>query len=327
MALVAILFGWTGAEARPVRVATWNVELGIGTPGSAKYEAQKDILRRVNADIVAFQELGAPSSNEWVRLAGELGYPYRAWGRMGFFAGDLVVGYFSRFPIVEVRSVESPPGAQEMTRLPMRIAVRVPGAARTFTLWTVHLKAEFKLRDCFRRAVESSRVFQDLAAYRKRFPDRTEYIVLGDMNDDPARSAQPVEFTKAHPEVPFAYRLGKDIGFPLRYRAFPGDRFGEAGLAQVEAWQTGSRDPITHRLTNLRLDYIFVSPAVRNSASGAPRAEVYYSEGDGPDAGMPKGGEFLAAGRSQEASDHYPVFADLHLEDAPPLPAVSASSK
>ncbi len=45
------------ALARPVRVATYNIEHGVGTVGSAKYLAISSILARVDADIVGFQEL------------------------------------------------------------------------------------------------------------------------------------------------------------------------------------------------------------------------------------------------------------------------------
>lgn len=307
------------AAARRVRVATWNVELGIGPADSVKYRSQKEVLRRVDADIVAFQELQATSSNEWVRLAGELGYSYRAWGELGPFSGDMVVGYFSRFPILEARSVRSPRGAVELSRLPLRLVVRVPEAARPLALWNMHHKAEFRHRDCFRRAIEARRIAQDIQRYRAEYPDRTEISLLGDMNDDAERPEQPDSFRALHPRLPWTYRLGRDVGFPLRYRVFPTDHYGEAGLGLrlVPAYRQGSSNAVTHLYTNYRLDYLFVSPAIRDSPPGPPRGEIYHSDWDRNGGGLPKAGVPPPAGTSLKASDHYPVFVDLDLEDAP----------
>ncbi|MBU1694862.1 MAG: endonuclease/exonuclease/phosphatase family protein [Verrucomicrobia bacterium] len=298
-------------------MATWNVELGIGPADSVKYKAQRETLRRVDADIVAFQELQASSRGEWVRLAEDLGYPHRAWGELGPFSGDMVVGYFSRFPILEAHSVRSVRGTREFTRLPLRLAASVPGAARPLTLWNMHHKAEFRYRDCFRRAVEAQRIVQDIQRYRVEHPDRTELVVLGDMNDAAARPEQPERFESLYPRLPWSYRLGFDIRFPVRYRTFPTDHYGEGGLGfhRVPAFRQDSTNAVTHRYTEMTLDYLFVSPAIRDGPFGPPRGEIYHSDWDRGGGGLVKAGVPPPAGTSLKASDHYPVFVDLEIED------------
>ena len=45
------------ASARPVRVATFNLLFGVGSVNSPEYNAVADTLTRIDADVVAFQEL------------------------------------------------------------------------------------------------------------------------------------------------------------------------------------------------------------------------------------------------------------------------------
>jgi endonuclease/exonuclease/phosphatase family metal-dependent hydrolase len=335
-----------GSAAQQVRVATFNVELGIAGPDTPKGQAQRATLKRVNADIVAFQELNPKTSNEWVRLAGELGYPYRVWGQMGPFSGNMVVGFFSRFPLLETGIVSSPEGAKEFSRIPLRITVQVPGAARPLTLWSMHHKAMFKPADEFRRAVEAYRIVQDVIRVRSAGPDAPDCIMMGDLNDDIVRgtkadvqnattrgvrdggnghhqvslqSPQTVSFATAPDTLSKNYMPGKDLSYPVAYRSFPLDAYcvTNAGLAAVEAFREGTQDNRTHLYTNYRLDYLFVSDRIRGVDGKPPVGEVYYS-GTDKGAGLPKAGEPLPADLSLAASDHYPVFADLVLEGAPP---------
>ncbi len=320
-----LLLAPAGAWARSLRVATYNVEHGIGEAGSEKGDAQRAILRRVDADIVAFQELNRRTFEEWVRLADELGYPHRAIGEMGPFAGGMMVGYFSRFPIVESATVTSPEGAREFTRAPLRVAVEVPGAARPLTLWNMHHKAIFRPVDDFRRAVEAFRIAQDIKRVAAAHPERTEFIVLGDMNDDPdrgrdGRHAPQSESFDAPPEgLPQTFVLGPDVPFPLQYRTFPFDAYRDAGpgFVAVDAVREGTDQMVTHLHTVYRLDYVLVSPAIRDHPKGPPVGEVYHSDWE-TGAGLRKAGDPPPRGATDAASDHYVVFVDLHLEAEEP---------
>jgi endonuclease/exonuclease/phosphatase family metal-dependent hydrolase len=318
VALVGVLIVLQSAEARCVRIATYNVEHGIGAVGSEKYEAQKAVLKRIDADIVAFQELKTNSSNEWARLAGELGYPHRVWGEEGPFSGNMSVGFFSRFPILAASSVVSPKGLAEFSRFPLRVTIDVPDAARPLTLWNMHHKAIFGYVDSFRRAVEAYRVVKDIERLLEEHPEHLEFVVLGDMNDDFAREDQPYMFRSIPRKLPGSYIGGTDIPLPLPYRAFPHAPYLEAGggMKYVQAFRQDSTNRISHLYTQFTLDYIYVSKAIAESPLGAPRGEVYHSEWDRDVGGLRKAGERLPPEISLLATDHYPVFADINLEDA-----------
>lgn len=307
------------SSARVVRVATFNVENGVGTYGSEKYRSIRDILRRVDADIVAFQELTAGTSNAWARMSEELGYPHRIAATLGAFSGDTYVGFFSLYPILDAREVRSPPGAVEIARWPLRIIVKIPGAARPLVCWTVHHKAQFGYADSFRRAVEACRIIQDIGQHLQLHTNHIEYIVLGDLNDDFMRADQPLMFMSPPHRLPSGYRLGSDIKFPLHYRTFPHDHYGKAGLGMrwVPAYRADSSNRVTHVYTEFTLDYIYVSLPIWNHPDGAPRGEVYHSTADKPAAGLRKKGPPLPPETSAAASDHSLVFADLNVEDEP----------
>lgn len=319
--LVLIAFTALGstAIARKVRVATYNVEHGIGAPGTEKYAAQKAILKRVSPDIVGFQELKTGSSNTWAALAAELGYPYHVWGAKGPFSGNLYVGYWSRFPIKSTHEVQSPPGANEMSRVPLRIEVEVPGAAHPLVLWNMHHKAMFGYRDAFRRAIEALRIRKDAESYVAENPENVEFVVLGDMNDDRVREEQPETYASKPNRLPSTYMLGEDVTFPVPYRDFPLDHYRKtaAGMHDVPAYRQGSTNEISHLYTNYRLDYIFVSDAIWNNPEGHPAGEIYHSEWDKETGGLVKDGEPLPHATSLKASDHYVVFVDINVEDRP----------
>jgi len=56
-------------------VITWNLET-VGTPGSAPYQAVATVLGRIDAEVVAIQEVaGATDTRNLQALAQQLGYP------------------------------------------------------------------------------------------------------------------------------------------------------------------------------------------------------------------------------------------------------------
>ncbi len=326
--LSAWLLAAIGAVAVPVRVATFNVELGMDAPGTAQYEAVKAVLARVDPDVVAFQELNLDTLANWQALAAELGYGHVVLGASTpTMSGGLRVGYFSRHPVLSSFAIQSPPGANELTRSPLRLVVAVPDAVRPLVLWTMHHKAQTTETDQFRRAIEALRIVQDIDAYRAQNPDHTEFVLLGDLNADVFTESQTVAFSSLPGGLPPSYSLGSDVTFPVLYRVFPDERYGpvDGGLTRLDAFQQGSISRVTFvsrppATFNSTLDYILVSDALLTSPAGAPQAEVYNSERDvlTGGAGLPKAGAIPPATASRDASDHYLVFADLHMEDAGP---------
>lgn len=328
-----LLSAWmlVGLQAVPVRVATFNVENGIAEPGSDKYEAAKAILQRMDADVIAFQELRRSSATipweeHWQQLANELGYVH-AFGPGGTtMAGSHRLGYFSRFPIVDVQHLSSPSGANELTRRPMRVVIEVPGAARPLVLWNMHHKANegtdpvLLERNQFRRAVEAQRIVQDIDAYRAAHPDHEEFVVLGDLNADVFTEQQATSITQLPFGLPLSYSLGSDISFPVAYRFFPDERYGDAGggMWRVDAFQQNSTVRHTFPSWPSVLDYVIVSTALYQGPAGPLVGEVYNSARDAafPNSGLPKVGNALPASFSRTASDHLPVFVDVEMADA-----------
>jgi endonuclease/exonuclease/phosphatase family metal-dependent hydrolase len=333
IALWALLFvvAWYSAESRTVRVATFNIENGIPAPGSTKYEAVRSILIRLDADVIGFQELLRNSStvdweDHWRELAAELGY-FAEMGRDGTsMSGSQRLGYFSRYPITDVAHIRSPSPANEMTRLPMRITVEVPGAAKPLVLWNMHHKANegtapsTLARNQFRRAVEAFRIVQDIDQYRAMNPDHDEFIVLGDLNADVFSEPQFESFDALPEGLPSSYRLGEDITFPVFYRFFPDDAYADAGggMDVLDAFQQNSEIRYTYPSWPSVLDYIIVSTRLFENAPDPPVGEVYNSARDAlfPDSGLPKVGPALSSGTSSIVSDHFPVFTDIVMTPA-----------
>ena len=315
-ALAWLGLGVPAATAREVRVATYNILNGTGAVGSPEYEALWLVLDRIDADIVCFQELYENSYAAWTNLAAELGYAYTAMGGNNPSSDSLFLGYFSRFPIRATHAVESPPGANELARLPFRAVVEVPDAQRPLVLWTMHHKASSGSIDKFRRAVEAQRICQDVDAYLAANPDQVDYVLTGDMNEDIRDAQTPAQFSSQPAGAPSYYALGADIAFPVAYATFPTHRYADAGagLIHVPATWENSTTPVTRPSSGRQLDYIFLSPDIVGNPLGAPQSEVYYSEADAG-GGLPKRGDPLPAGTSAAASDHLAVFVDFFVAD------------
>ena len=81
-----------------LRVVTWNLET-VGTPGSAPYQAVAAVLGRIDAEVVAIQEVAsATDARNLQALARQLGYPYVEIPPGGPF-GALRNALLSDFPI------------------------------------------------------------------------------------------------------------------------------------------------------------------------------------------------------------------------------------
>ena len=304
------------SDARPVRVATYNIENGVGAIGSDEYNAVQAILARMAADVVCFQELQTTSFAAWSNMAVTLGYPYNAIGwDGGSMAGSLYMGYFSRFPILSTYNVVSPPDAKELSRFPFRAIIDVPDAALPLVIWNMHHKSGATSIDKFRRSIEAYRIAQNIDDYLIANSWNVEYMLVGDMNDD-IRDNQTAQYTNQPSGAPVEYVLGTDIVFPVLYSKFPIDRYVDAGLGLVHipAYWESTATPITRVASGRQLDYVFLSPALINSPIGAPQSELYYSAMDYGE-GLPKWGEPLPAGTSAAASDHLPVFVDIQMAD------------
>ncbi len=309
-------------EGRHVRVASYNIEDGIGQIGSANYTALTSVLVRLDADIIAFQEVYASEYDDWVALAAALGYDHTALAPEGDISGTQRTAYYSRFPIDSVHAVLSPPGASEMTRAVLRVVIDVPDAENPLVIWNAHKKAMGGELNHFRRAVETLRIVQDIETYRAANTAHVEFVVLGDMNADVYTEDQSVLFTEDwyednESDLPQSFVLGEDIDFPVYYYRFPDDRYEHVtgGLHRPVVRQQDRNSVYSFENPSFisRLDYVLVSDAL---AARAPAGEIYYSGHDGTYAGLPKAGDPLPAVTSWTASDHLPIIIDLYMSAA-----------
>jgi endonuclease/exonuclease/phosphatase family metal-dependent hydrolase len=320
-AVVAILAVFaTPTNAVQVRVAAWNVLWGVGTPGSNDYNAVKSVLLRIRPEVIGFEELNDGDYANWVTLAAELNYPYLAYGTGGPYAGSHRVGVLSKYPILEAVEVKEPEGAKEFTRWPLRVAIQVPGALNPLIFYVVHNKASSGADNQFRRGIEWRRTITNALQRLSAQPLDTEYVVTGDFNDD-VTYYQVAWFTNIPSGVPSDYVLGSDVVFPVKYRLYPTDNAGEIGFQQLDIFQEDSNIPSTYE-TGPRFDYFYFSDEIMQNPAGAPRGEIYNSALDDGTGGLPKYGSPLPPETSTNASDHYLIFADIHMIDA--LPCVNA---
>lgn len=185
LALLLLLSGTTIGAASPLRVATLNVEFGLGEPGTTSFEATADVLERIDADVVALQEMtradfdGTPSS--FRILAADLGYPYvHAATTQRVLDSGLRTAFMTRYPLISTFNIASPPGALDMVRQIPAIVVDIPGTVADPTILTLHLKCCLDIDDPFRRAVELKRSADFLS--QRGLTAEDNVIILGDFN-------------------------------------------------------------------------------------------------------------------------------------------------
>ncbi len=294
-------------SASPLRVATLNVEFGLGSPGSSGHEAVLDILARINADVVALQELdrpdfdGEPTALE--SLASSLGYSHvHEASTDDVLDRGMRAGFLSRFPITTATNIRSPVGALDVTRQIPAVVVDVPGTVADPTILTLHLKCCLEPDDPFRRAVELKRAADYLIS--RGLADNENIIVLGDFN----LIGEDFTYDTLPGGLPRAFTLGEDVTFPVHYFTDPTAYFESWALTALDARQL---DGSTDTQSSSRLDYILASPALVNRPHAS---EVYNSRLDQNNRdGLPKAGSPLAEGTSTEASDHLALFADFNM--------------
>jgi len=301
-----------------VRVATWNVET-VGTPGSVEYEAARDILERIDADVVAIQEVANSSDIANLdELAAVTGYPFVIVPSSNPL-GALRNAFISKLPFESSAihtsfTLSGDAGANDITRLIVEIVVDFDGQVVSF--FTEHWKASGGNDDEFRRAVESQRIVQ---AIDDLDPAGDHYVVLGDVNEEIDEvPGFPLVFTSEPSGLPQSWELGSDLAAVLATTGFPNDPFSylldDAGpdMSLLDTLQKDGSDA-TRPASGRRLDYIIVSDSI---AQLSPPSEVYDSADEALPGGLPKSGTPLPGGTSINASDHYLVFMDATF---PPL--------
>jgi endonuclease/exonuclease/phosphatase family metal-dependent hydrolase len=314
----------SAAAAVEIRVATFNIgahfgetffDYSLGDAGTPDHDTVRAILARIDADVVALQEVhsvdlqGGP--NDLDNLAESLGYPHAHVPPVaGVFDTSLRVVILSRYPFLTTGSIGSPAGAKEITRLHAVVKVDVPGTTRDPVVICTHLKAGTESSSRFRRAVEMKR----LTGYLNDtgLTDGDNFIILGDFNP----SSVSRSFDALPSGVPGSYVLGADVTFPVNYSSNPLGYFSTPVAARLDPRQLDGSDSTYDTLDpdGPTLDLILVSPAI---ARRPHAAEVYNSAlDDSNGTGLAKAGAPPGASISSTASDHHAVFADLDLDSS-----------
>ena len=294
-------------EGTPLRIATWNIE-SLGSSGTDQYEATRDILARIDADVVGLNELDAHEESRLQDLADALGYDTVVFPDDNPF-GDLRNAMLARETVTDLRVIDSEDlsgdrNADDLTRLPIMLTVRKGGV--DVTIIGQHFKSGFYTEDEFRRAVDGQRTAQSVAEALG-----THVVVMGDLNEE-LGEAPSGSFTSMPSDVPSSYHLGNDLWNALFDTGIPKDPFTplvEAGLTPLDAAQLDGREA-TRDASGRRIDYILVNDA---AAASSPVTEVYDSRDEGSD-GLPKAGEAPAREASEQAADHFPVIVELTVK-------------
>lgn len=302
----------------PLRVATWNVE-SVGEMGELEYTAALAVLGRINADVIGINEInGAGEVQDMEDLADDAGYPYVFIASSNAFGPDRNA-ILSKFPFVETventsESLSGDIGAFDISRIIIEATVDVPNNSNDLTIVINHWKSGTSNGDEFRRVVDSFRTAQAVADLDT---NTDAYILMGDVNEELDNVPQfPSVITSVPGGFPGSYILGSDVSAMLPTPGLDNDPFhfmqADAGTTAADALQLDGLDG-TRPSSNRRLDYLMMSQALINEGY---QAEVYDSQDEGLGGGLTKYGAPLAASTSEDASDHFMVFADINIPAA-----------
>jgi len=308
-----------GSQARAVgtvRVISWNIET-IGGIGTDEYEAALQILDRLDADMVALQEVDwNVDADDLETFAAEAGYDHVVTGWPVDWGSDTQV-MLSRFPVLHselatATSLSGDPSANDLTRSIPVATLDVWG--QELVVASTHHKASNDIDDQFRRTVDAHRGVQALGSFD---PANDLVIFVGDLNDDLLDGPNsPSWWTYAPTFLPSSYDLGADMQAQLSGGGFANDTFApfeDAGLTILDAYQLDHGGDVTRPASGRRLDDLIVSEPLVAQA----QTEVYdtYDEGLG---GLPKPGPMPSYG-TLDAADHLPVVVDLVVPQLTPL--------
>ncbi len=285
---ILLLLLLTGGRlaGEPLRIATWNVA-NYGPAGRVtaagyrsdypKPEAEKAALRavlhRLDADVVALQEMGPPAYLEELArdLAREgLSYPHRAIAEDGEPRRNALL---SRLPLGAVRThrdLEFPylGGTTHLRR--GLLEARILTAGGELAIVVLHLKSPRSddPRDPRADALRRAEAGAVRARLLERFPDprRTAFLVLGDCNEVPSGPAVQTLRRRGRTELLRPVPAADDRG---------------------DSWTHHYRRGETYA----RVDLILVSPALAPWLTGP--------------------GEIIDGTDVRQASDHRPVVVKL----------------
>ena len=162
-----------------IRIATYNIHKCRGLDRRIKPARIVEVLREVNADLIALQEvLSVQGDPQWdhVRvIAAELGLDYCFGENRRLYGGGYGNLMLSRFPMQAVRNYDITAGRRE-ARGCLRADVEIGGAI--FHFFNIHLGTGFLERRQQAHKLVSSKILLSPELHGPR-------IVLGDLNEWP----------------------------------------------------------------------------------------------------------------------------------------------
>lgn len=297
-----------GPNSASIRVASWNIQ-GLGTPGSAEYQATLAILQRLDADIVGLNEVDAPDVANLDAFASSLGYDHVLVSASNPF-GSIRNAILSRLPpsaenVWTAAELSGDSDANDVTRNPLSMTVSGPNGV-ALTLIVQHWNSGFGNGEEFLRALDSYRVGQA--------SDRVtgEVVVLGDMNAQVGDTETPSHFSEMPADIARLRRfLGDDIAELMAASGLRNDAFAaftERDMNVIDLAQADG-ELATRDASGRRIDYILVSSEVHAREWAG---EVYDARDDALST-FDYAGDAPAANATNVASDHFPVVADVRL--------------
>lgn len=315
LAALGALLPWIAFADQALRVATWNIQT-VGAPGSIEFNAAAAVLARLDADVVALQEVASDADvGALTSLASTAGYSYSMAAAAGPY-GTLRGAIMSRHPF-QLRQWSSPElaldaQADDLTRYLLQADIAVAGSGETFRLITTHWKSGSGNSDEFRRAIESFRISQVAGST----PVTTPMMLMGDVNADIGDGAlSPATFTTVPTGLPTTFVVGADIRAVMASSVgLANDPFAFLGqhATMVNALQPDGNDA-TRPFSGRRIDYLYANaPLVTRGIA----AQVYDCADDGLPNNLRLEGAPLATQTCADASDHLPLIADVVLASA-----------
>ena len=294
-------------QAVEIRVATFNIgahlvvppgggpayfDYGLGEAGTPDHDSVREVLARIDADVVALQEIHTAdvNGNDVAELATSLGYPYLYVApTTNVFDPSLRVAFLSRFPFLTQTSIGPPAGAKDVTRRFPMVKVDVPGTTRDPVLIGAHLKSASEASDLFQRTVEMHRLTDSLSSQGFTPTTITSCWAISIYQE-----TTTVPSRRFPSGMPSGFVLGADIALARTYYTNPLLYFNGAPVVLLDPRQL-DQAPVDDRYRSA-LDLLLVSPVL---AERPMRTEVYNSVLDSSNsAGIPKAGPPLATGTS-----------------------------
>lgn len=171
-------------ERPTLRVVSSNIRHGVGMDGKLDLDRSAAVLRRLEPDLVALQEVDercrrSGGVDQAAALGKALGMEHRFGEFMDYDGGRYGLAVLSRFPLKATRRHELPPGAEP--RCALEVEVEVPGLGRPVSFTCVH-------NDWTQEPIRVRQMRALTAALGERRPA----IIAGDYNGEPGSASLTV---------------------------------------------------------------------------------------------------------------------------------------